>query len=53
MNCDYCKKLLKQELNELLMDGNDDVYNLTLCDECYELLSSDFYDLDQVDEWFM
>lgn len=37
MKCDYCKKE-HIELNELILDGVDDIYKLEVCNECKDFL---------------
>jgi hypothetical protein len=50
--CHHCKSTIIGEPTQLQMDGTNDVYNLELCDECYNHFSGDYYAPEVVDEIF-
>lgn len=49
MICDYCKQEYQGNENEIILDGTEDFYVLSVCDKCYEKLS-DYYTPEQIDE---
>lgn len=48
--CDYCKKEVKSEneLEEVILDGEIDLYVLNVCEECAEVLN-DVYSPETID----
>ena len=49
--CGICNAEV-EHLNELKLDGTDDIYNLELCDECYDLYSSDYFAPEEIEDLF-
>ena len=50
IECDICKNKIKEEGIELTLDGTDDIYNLTVCEECYDKFGLDYISSEDVDE---
>jgi len=50
-HCNICNKE-DENLNELILDGTDDIYDLDVCDKCYDLYSSDYFSPEKIDNLF-
>lgn len=49
MICDYCKKKVDEELDEIILDGLEDFYVLNVCSNCYEILN-DYFEPEYIDK---
>lgn len=51
IECDICKNKIKEEERiELTLDGTDDIYNLTVCEKCYDKFRNDYISPEEVNE---
>lgn len=41
--CDMCSKNFVYEPRPLTLEGEDDFYQLEVCDDCYDKYSGDYY----------
>ncbi len=47
--CDYCKRKVDEELDEIILDGLEDFYVLNVCSNCYEILN-DYFEPEYIDK---
>ena len=47
--CNICNTEVKQR-KEIMLDGTDDIYNLEVCDKCYDLYSRDYFSPEEIDD---
>jgi|GEM_PF-5357529 len=47
-HCGICNAKT-EHLNEITLDGIEDIYNLEVCDRCYDFYSRDYFSPEEID----